>query len=148
MLPHAAPISFRYDYRMRTDLVLDALRMALAQREPGADFELVAHTDRGSQYTSADYTQELNDHGVLSRSDRSAAPMTNIGASTRWPRERSPSNPVRLSRMRGETHGARPIHQVATSPDSSRRALVFSRASATVSQVRRRSMAIQPRWLP
>ena len=34
---------------MRTDLVLDALRMALAQREPGADFELVAHTDRGSQ---------------------------------------------------------------------------------------------------
>ncbi len=50
---------------MRTDLVLDALRMALGQREAGADFQLVAHTDRGSQYTSADYTQELNDHGVL-----------------------------------------------------------------------------------
>ena len=50
---------------MRTDLVLDALRMALGQRESGADFELVAHTDRGSQYTSADYTQELDDHGVL-----------------------------------------------------------------------------------
>jgi putative transposase len=50
---------------MRTDLVLDALRMALAQREPGAYFELVAHTDRGSQYTSADYTQGLDDHGVL-----------------------------------------------------------------------------------
>jgi putative transposase len=50
---------------MRTDLVLDALRMALGQREPGADFALVAHTDRGSQYTSADYTQELDDHGVL-----------------------------------------------------------------------------------
>jgi len=50
---------------MRTDLVLDAPRMALGQREPGADFELVAHTDRGSRYTSADYTQELDDHGVL-----------------------------------------------------------------------------------
>lgn len=50
---------------MRTDLVLDALRMSLGQREPGADFELVAHTDRGSQYTSTDYTQELDDHGVL-----------------------------------------------------------------------------------
>jgi transposase InsO family protein len=50
---------------MRTDLVLDALRMALGQRRPGADFALVAHTDRGSQYTSADYTQELDDHGVL-----------------------------------------------------------------------------------
>lgn len=37
---------------MRTDLVLDALRMALGTREHGADFRLVAHTDRGSQYTS------------------------------------------------------------------------------------------------
>lgn len=51
--------------RMRTDLVLDALRMALAQREPGADVELVHHSDRGSQYTSIDYTQTLTDHGVL-----------------------------------------------------------------------------------
>ena len=50
---------------MRTDLVLDALRMALGQREPGADVALVHHTDRGSQYTSADYTQTLDDHGVL-----------------------------------------------------------------------------------
>jgi putative transposase len=50
---------------MRTDLVLDALRMALGQREPGADFDLVVHTDRGSQYTSADYTQALDDAGVL-----------------------------------------------------------------------------------
>jgi putative transposase len=50
---------------MRTDLVLDALRMALGTREPGADFRLVAHSDRGSQYTSADYTQVLDDHRVL-----------------------------------------------------------------------------------
>jgi hypothetical protein len=34
---------------MRTDLVLDALRMALGTREHGAEFRLVAHTDRGSQ---------------------------------------------------------------------------------------------------
>jgi putative transposase len=50
---------------MRTTLVLDALRMALGTREHGADFALVAHTDRGSQYTSADYTQVLDDHQVL-----------------------------------------------------------------------------------
>ena len=50
---------------MRTDLVLDALRMALGLRAPGADFELVAHTDAGSQYTSRDYTQVLDDHEVL-----------------------------------------------------------------------------------
>jgi len=58
-------IGWQLASHMRTDLVLDALRMALSQREPGADFQLVAHTDRGSQYTSADYTQELTDHGVL-----------------------------------------------------------------------------------
>ncbi len=50
---------------VRTDLVLDALRMALGTRGPGADVELVHHSDRGSQYTSFDYTQELTDHGVL-----------------------------------------------------------------------------------
>jgi putative transposase len=50
---------------MRATLVLDALRMALGTREPGADFQLICHTDAGSQYTSWDYTQELDDHEVL-----------------------------------------------------------------------------------
>jgi putative transposase len=50
---------------MRTTLVLDALRMALSTRQPGADIALVHHSDRGSQYTSIDYTQTLTDHGVL-----------------------------------------------------------------------------------
>src|SRR5204863_8192118 len=47
------------------DLVLDALKMALAQRGGGADVELIHHSDRGSQYTSTDYGQTLDDHGVL-----------------------------------------------------------------------------------
>jgi transposase InsO family protein len=34
---------------MRTDLVLDALRTALARRRSGADVELVRHSDAGSQ---------------------------------------------------------------------------------------------------
>ena len=50
---------------MRTDLVLDALRMALARRRAGADVELVHHSDAGSQYTSYAFTQVLDDHGVL-----------------------------------------------------------------------------------
>src|SRR5438034_3841943 len=50
---------------MRTDLVLDALKMALGLRGPGADVELVHHSDRGSQYVSGDYTQTLDDHRVL-----------------------------------------------------------------------------------
>jgi putative transposase len=50
---------------MRTTLVLDALRMALGLREPGADVALVHHSDLGSQYMSIDYTQTLDDHRVL-----------------------------------------------------------------------------------
>jgi putative transposase len=50
---------------MRTSLVLDALRMALGLRAPGADFQLITHTDAGSQYTSEDYTQILDDVEVL-----------------------------------------------------------------------------------
>jgi hypothetical protein len=50
---------------MRTDLVLDALRMALSRREPGADVELVHHSDAGSQYTSFAFQQVLDDHRVL-----------------------------------------------------------------------------------
>ncbi len=50
---------------MRTDLVLDALRMALTRRRHGADLELVFHSDAGSQYTSFDFRQELDDHDVL-----------------------------------------------------------------------------------
>jgi putative transposase len=50
---------------MRTDLVLDALRMALTRREHGADVQLIHHSDAGSQYTSFAFQQELDDHGVL-----------------------------------------------------------------------------------
>jgi transposase InsO family protein len=38
---------------------------AADDREHGADVTLVAHSDAGSQYTSEDYTQTLNDSKVL-----------------------------------------------------------------------------------
>ncbi len=58
-------VGWQFASHMRTDLVLDALGMALHQRAPGADVSLVAHSDAGSQYTSFDYTQLLDDHDVL-----------------------------------------------------------------------------------
>ena len=60
-----AIVGWQFATHMRTDLVLDALRMALTLRGPGADVALVHHSDAGSQYTSIDYTQTLDDHGVL-----------------------------------------------------------------------------------
>lgn len=58
-------VGWQLAQNMRTTLVLDALRMALGQRRPGADVALVHHSDRGSQYTSIDYSQTLSDHSVL-----------------------------------------------------------------------------------
>jgi putative transposase len=58
-------VGWQFAANMRTDLVLDALRMALATRDPGADVTLTHHSDAGSQYTSYDYSQVLDDHQVL-----------------------------------------------------------------------------------
>jgi putative transposase len=58
-------VGWQFASHMRTTLVLDALKMALAQRGGGADVALVHHSDAGSQYTSGEYTQTLDDAGVL-----------------------------------------------------------------------------------
>jgi putative transposase len=47
---------------MRTELVLEALQMALSRRVPGDD--LVHHSDRGSQYASNQYQVRLQRHGI------------------------------------------------------------------------------------
>jgi transposase InsO family protein len=58
-------IGWQFAGHMRTDLVLDALRMALTRRQHGADVELIHHSDAGSQYTSYAFNQVLDDYGVL-----------------------------------------------------------------------------------
>ena len=47
---------------MRSTLVADALRMAVESRRPPAG--LIFHTDRGSQYTSGDFTAQLRDQAI------------------------------------------------------------------------------------
>ena len=47
---------------MTSRLVVDALGMAVRRRLPGS--ELVAHSDRGSQYASAHYQQLLSGEGI------------------------------------------------------------------------------------
>jgi putative transposase len=58
-------VGWQFASHMRTDLVLDALRMALTRRDAGADVELIHHSDAGSQYTSFAFQQVLDDHRVL-----------------------------------------------------------------------------------
>jgi transposase InsO family protein len=42
-------VGWQFAGHMRTDLVLDALRMALTRRDAGADVQLIHHSDAGSQ---------------------------------------------------------------------------------------------------
>lgn len=48
---------------MRTELVTDALEMALTTRAPAAG--AIFHSDRGCQYTSRDYATLARDHGMV-----------------------------------------------------------------------------------
>lgn len=50
---------------MRTELVADALTMAVATRGGTIDAGVVFHTDRGSQYTSAEFGELCDHHGVV-----------------------------------------------------------------------------------
>jgi transposase InsO family protein len=48
---------------MRTELVADALRMAVAARRPAPG--LIFHSDRGTQYTSTEFTDLLAEHQMV-----------------------------------------------------------------------------------
>jgi transposase InsO family protein len=48
---------------MRTELIADALDMAVTRRRPPAG--AIFHSDRGCQYTSGDYRQQAKDHGIV-----------------------------------------------------------------------------------
>lgn len=49
--------------RMSRQLAIEALQMALGRRKPGK--HLLHHSDRGSQYASADYQKIIKDHKMI-----------------------------------------------------------------------------------
>ncbi len=65
--------------RIDAALALDALDMALANRKPAPN-TLVHHSDRGSQYASAEYIQRLNEHGIAVSMSRKGTPQDNAFA--------------------------------------------------------------------
>ena len=71
-------IGWALDRTLEHRLTLSALQMALTQRqfEPG----LVHHSDRGVQYASQDYTQELQEYGIQISMSRKANPWDNAQA--------------------------------------------------------------------
>lgn len=62
-------VGFSADDNMRTQLILDALNMALTQQDvvPG---ETIAHSDQGSQYASEEYRTRVNFVGIIASMSR------------------------------------------------------------------------------
>jgi putative transposase len=50
---------------MRTELVTDALGMAIVRRRPDGDDPTILHSDKGTQYTSWGFGKRLRDAGLL-----------------------------------------------------------------------------------
>ena len=67
---------------MRTELVLDALGMAIAARDGVAG--VIAHADRGSQYTSNDYLDFCQTHQLRPSVGRVATCFDNAVAESFW----------------------------------------------------------------
>ena len=68
---------------IRTDLVLDALTMAVAARG-GAAPGVIAHADKGSQYTSNDYLTFCETHQIRPSVGRTGVATDNAVAESFW----------------------------------------------------------------
>ncbi len=68
--------------RMDRSLVLAALGMAIGNRQPAHG--LVHHSDRGSQYASEDYRNELTANGMIASMSRRACCYDNAAMESFW----------------------------------------------------------------
>ena len=62
-------VGFSCDDNMHTNLILNALEMALG-RQDVSEGELIAHSDQGSQYASEAYTKKLILSGIITSMSR------------------------------------------------------------------------------
>ena len=75
-------VGWSMDTRMESRLVVDALAMAIARRNPTD--ELLAHSDRGSQYASEHYQRWLEKHGITCSMSRAGNCYDNAPMESFW----------------------------------------------------------------
>jgi len=71
-------VGWSMDSRMRTELVVDALEMAVWRRKPSAG--LVHHSDRGVQYTAISFGRRLEEVGIVPSMGRTGTALDNAMA--------------------------------------------------------------------
>ena len=68
--------------RQTSELVIEAVTMAVARREP--DNELIHHSDKGCQYTSLDFTNHLRELGLVPSYGSTGDCYDNAAMETFW----------------------------------------------------------------
>lgn len=71
-------VGWAMEKHMRTDLVVDALRMAVFRRKPAPG--LVHHSDHGSQYTALSFSERLGEVGITPSMGRTGTALDNAMA--------------------------------------------------------------------
>lgn len=77
-----AIVGWSMGVRETTDLVVNALVMALGRRHPSN--ELIHHADRGSQYTSLEFSTRLADWGISPSFSRTGNCFDNAAMESTW----------------------------------------------------------------
>ncbi len=68
-------IGYAISPKLDASLTIEALRMAVSERQPGP--EIIHHSDQGVQYASTEYTEELKAHGFGISMSRRGNPYDN-----------------------------------------------------------------------
>ena len=91
---------------LEATLTIEALKMALARRQPAAG--LVHHSDRGVQYAARDYTDLLNSNGIVISKSRKGNPWDNAACESTD--ESQPAIPWRV----GLHQSPPPLHRLSS----------------------------------
>ena len=71
-------VGWAMEGHLRTEIVVDALRMAVWRRKPAAG--LVHHSDQGVQYTALSFSERLKEVGIIPSMGRTGTALDNAMA--------------------------------------------------------------------
>lgn len=125
--------------RMKQDLVLDALRMALGRRRPDQKAELLHHSDRGSQYASTAFQQLLKEENITCSMSRRGNCREATEAAEPWRGRKAEGGSLKLMESFFATLKKERIHQERYATRAQARASVFDYIERFYNRVRRHS---------